>query len=53
MKHAHPVLLCCGGPGMGDDLEVKVLPEPGRRDRREAQGVLCCVAALLSMGIIN
>ena len=28
-----------GGPGMGDDLEVKVLPEPGRRDRREAQGV--------------
>ena len=32
--------LCfCGGPGMGDDLEVKVLPEPGRRDRREAQGV--------------
>ena len=25
--------------GMGDDLEVKVLPEPGRRDRREAQGV--------------
>ena len=29
----------CGGPGMGDDLEVKVLPEPGRRDRREAQGV--------------
>ena len=24
---------------MGDDLEVKVLPEPGRRDRREAQGV--------------
>ena len=20
-----------GGPGMGDDLEVKVLPEPGRR----------------------
>ena len=33
----HP--LSCGGPGMGDDLEVKVLPEPGRRDRREAQGV--------------
>ena len=31
--------LFCGGPGMGDDLEVKVLPEPGRRDRREAQGV--------------
>ena len=33
---SHPM---CGGPGMGDDLEVKVLPEPGRRDRREAQGV--------------
>ena len=32
-------LLSSGGPGMGDDLEVKVLPEPGRRDRREAQGV--------------
>ena len=28
-----------GGPGMGDDLEVKVLSELGRRDRREAQGV--------------
>ena len=36
---SEPVPSICGGPGMGDDLEVKVLPEPGRRDRREAQGV--------------
>ena len=27
-----------GVPGMTDDLKVKVLPGPGRRDRREAQG---------------
>jgi len=25
-------------PGMTDDSEVRVLPGPGRRDRREAQG---------------
>ena len=28
-----------GVPGMGDDQEVRVLSEPGRRDRSEAQGV--------------
>ena len=32
-----PVLLSCV-PGMTDDLEVEVLPGPGRRNRREAQG---------------
>jgi len=33
-----PPSFLLGVPGMGDDLEVRVLLEPGCRDQREAQG---------------